>query len=57
MNLAVVSTLIRNTLLLVTPEIRTEMIAVMDGLAAKAKATANPFDDIAVAILRAVLGF
>jgi len=39
----------------VTPDFRQLLVGMLDQLAEKAKSTANPYDDIAVAVLRKVL--
>lgn len=40
----------------VTPEIKTDVDNWLDALEAKAKETANPVDDIFVAMLKAIMG-
>jgi hypothetical protein len=56
MNASVITQVLSLLIPMLTPEIKAELVTVLDRLQAMAKATPNPYDDIAVYILRTVLG-
>ena len=56
MNASVIQTLLAMLVPMLTPEIKAEIGAFLDQIEAKAKATPNPYDDIAIHIIRIVTG-